>query len=125
MKRISILGLLAIIVAVASSFSTTFKKVPNDAWFLLSASTLPSQSDFQTNYSSAYNRVSAYDATKRTQAAVQTICGLGSQKVCAVKIDYEVDAPTDALDDNGGTPGTGDFTNDYTIDILGYELKNP
>jgi hypothetical protein len=122
MKRVSILGILAIIVAVASSF-TTVKKVPTDAWFLLNG-TLPTQAAFQSNYTTTYNRVSAYDATKRTQSGVQSICLFGSAKVCAVKIDYSVHAPIDALDDNSGNPGQGDFSSSYSTDILGYEFKN-
>lgn len=121
MKNVSILGLLAVIVVAASSFST-LKRVPTDSWFLLSGASV-TPATFQSNYDGTYNKVAAYDVTKRTQAQVQAICQLGSTYVCAVEIDYSKSAPTTSLN---GTEN-GDFSDGasaYATDVIAIELKD-
>ncbi|MDF2191229.1 hypothetical protein [Paraflavitalea sp. CAU 1676] len=122
MKKVSFLGLLALVVVAASSF-TALKRVPTDSWFLLSGQPNVSSASFQSSYSGTYNKVAAYDATKRTQTDVQAICLLGSTYVCAVQIDYSKSTPTTSLN---GT-GNGDFTTGasaFATDIIAIELRN-
>jgi hypothetical protein len=122
MKKVSIFSALAVIVAlVASSFTVTMKKVPNDSWFKLIDQT-KTQTYFNSNFTSEpFDISAAYDLTKRTLTNVQSssVCPTGSTRLCAVKIDYSIPAGTDVnnLDDN-------DFSGSVSTDILGYQLKN-